>query len=57
MGNVRNAKVRQIKICAKSKRWWNADIRERRQAVGREKRTRQNSEEDAKPKAEFQKSI
>jgi hypothetical protein len=47
----------QILICAKSKRWRNADIRERRKAVGREKRRRRNSEEAAKAKAEFQKSI
>jgi hypothetical protein len=38
-------------------RWWNADNRERRKAVGREKMWRWNSDEAAKAKAEFQKSI
>jgi len=57
MGNVLDATAKKIRICAKSKRWWNADIRERRKAVGREKRRRRNSEEAAKAKAEFQKSI
>jgi len=57
MGNVLDATAKKIGICAKSKRWWNADIRERRMAVGRKKRRRRNLEEAAKAKAEFQKSI
>jgi len=57
MGNVLDATAKKIRICAKSKRWWNADIRERRKAVGREKRRRRNSEEAAKAKAELQQSI
>jgi len=57
MGNVLNATGKKIRICAKSKSWWNTDIRERRKAVGREKRRKQNSEEAAKAKAELQKSI
>jgi len=57
MGNILDATAQKIRICAKSKRWWNADIRERRKTVGREKRSRRNSEESAKAKAECQKSI
>jgi len=57
MGNILDATAKKIRICAKSKRCWNADIRERRMAVGREKRRRLNSVEAAKAKAEFQKSI
>jgi len=57
MGNILDATAKNIRICAKSKRWWNADIRERRKAVGREKRRRLNSEEAAKAKAELQKFI
>jgi len=55
MGNVVDATAKKIRICAKLKRWWNTDIRERRKAVGREKGRRRNSEEAAKAKAEFQK--
>ena len=57
MGNVLDATAEKVWICAKSKRWWNAVIRARRKAVGREKRRRRNSEEAAKAKAEFQKPI
>jgi len=38
MSSILNATAKEIRICAKSKRWWNPDIKERRQAVGREKR-------------------
>jgi len=57
MRNVLDATAEKIRICANLKRWWNADIRERRKAVGRKKRRRRNSEEAAKAKAELQKSI
>jgi hydrogenase maturation factor HypF (carbamoyltransferase family) len=57
MGNVLDATAKKIRICARSKRWWNADIKKRRQAVGREKRRRRNSEEAARAKVELQKSI
>jgi len=57
MGNVLDATAKKIRICARSRRWWNADIKKRRQAVGREKRMRQNSEEATRAKAELQKSI
>jgi hypothetical protein len=54
MGNVRDATTQKIRICTKSKRWWNADIWERRMAVGRDKRRRRNSAEATKAKAELQ---
>jgi hypothetical protein len=57
IGNVLDATAKKIKICAKSKRWWNADIRERSKPVGREKRRRRNLEEAAKAKTELLKSI
>jgi len=56
MSSVLNATAKKIRICAKSKRWWNADIKERRKAVGREKR-RRNSEGAPRAKAKLQKSI
>jgi len=56
MCNVLNATAKRTGICARSKRWWNADIKERRKVVGREKR-RLNSEEAARAKAKLQKSI
>jgi hypothetical protein len=49
--------AKKIRICAKSMRWWNADIRKTRKADGREKMRRRNSEEAAKTKAELQMSI
>jgi hypothetical protein len=57
MGNVPDATAKKIRIGAKSNRWWNADIRQGRKAVGREKRRRRNSEEAAKAQAELQRSI
>ena len=36
MGNVFDATAMKVRIYTKSKRWWNADIRERRNVVGRE---------------------
>ena len=57
LGIILDATAKTIRICAKSKRWWNANIRERMMAVGREKRSRRNLAEAAKTKAEFQKSI
>ena len=57
MGNVLDATAKIIWICARSKRCWNADIKKRRKAFGREKRRRRNSEEASWVKAELQKSI
>jgi len=57
MRSVLDATANTIRICARSQRWWNADIKERRRTVGRERRRRRNSEEAARAKAELQKSI
>jgi DNA-binding HxlR family transcriptional regulator len=56
MSIVLDATAKKIRICAKSKRWCNADIKARRKAVGREKRKR-NLREAARAKAELQRSI
>jgi hypothetical protein len=56
MCSILNVTAKKIRICARSKRWWNADIKERRKAVGREKK-RRNSGEAARAKAKLQKSI
>jgi hypothetical protein len=48
--------AKKIKICAKSKRWWNAEINDRRMAVGRENRKR-NSEEATRATPELQRSL
>jgi len=55
MGSILDATAKKIRICARSKRWWNTNIKKRRQAVGREKSRRQNSDEAARAKAELQK--
>jgi len=57
MGNVLDTTAKKIRIWANSKRWWNADIRERGKAVPTEMRRRRNSEAAAKAKAELQKSM
>jgi hypothetical protein len=38
MSSVLDATALKMRICATSKRWWNADIKERRRMVGRERR-------------------
>jgi len=55
--SVLNATAKTIRICARSKRWRNADIQQRRRTVGRERRTRRNSEEAARANAVVQKLI
>ena len=57
MSSVLDATAKKIRICASSKRWWNAKIKERRKTVGRERQRRRHSEEAARSKAELQKSI
>jgi len=46
-----------IRICARSKRWWNADIKERSRTIRGERRRRLHLAESARAKAELQKSI
>jgi len=57
MSSVPNATAKKIGICAKLKRWWNADIKMRNKAVGRGKWRTGNLEQAAWVKAELQKSI
>jgi hypothetical protein len=57
MSSILDAAAKKIRICARSKRWWNADIKERRRTVGRERRRRRNSDDAARAKAELQMSI
>jgi hypothetical protein len=57
MSSVLNTMAKKIRICARSKKWWNADIKERRRTVGREKKRRRHLEEAAREKAELQKLI
>ena len=47
MSSVLDTTAKKIRICARSKRWWNADIKERRRMVRSERRRRRNSEEAA----------
>jgi hypothetical protein len=54
---VLKAMANNIRICKKSKRWWNLQIEEKRMIVGQEKRRERNSDEAARARAEFQKSI
>ena len=55
MSIVLDAKAKKIRICTRSKRWWNADIKERTRTVGRERRRRPNTVEAPRAKAEVQK--
>jgi macrodomain Ter protein organizer (MatP/YcbG family) len=57
LSQVLDAKAKKIGICARSKRWWNGEIKETRSALGREKRRGRRSEAAARAKAELQKSI
>jgi len=57
MGSMLNATARRIRICAKWKRWWNANIKERMKVVRREKWRWRNSDVATSAKAELQKSI
>jgi len=52
MSCILNATSKKIMICGKSKRWWNAYIKESRKAVGREKR-RRNLQRAARGKAKL----
>jgi hypothetical protein len=57
LSKVLDAKAKKIRICARSKRWWNGEIKERSCALGREKRRGKRSEAAAHAKAELQRSI
>jgi hypothetical protein len=57
MGNFPITTGLMVRICTKWKRRWNAEIRERRKAVGREKKMRWNSDEVARATAKLNKFI
>jgi hypothetical protein len=54
---VLDAKAKKIRICARSKRWWNGEIQVRRSALGREKRRGKRSQVAEHAKVELQRSI
>ena len=57
LGKVLDATAKKIRICTRSKRWWNGAIKERRRRLGSEKRKRCRSAVTAQAKAKLQKSI
>jgi len=57
LSKVLDAKGKKMIICARSKRWWNSEKRERGTASGREMRRGRRSEAGAHTKAELQRSI
>jgi len=54
MSRVLNTTATMIRICANSRRSWNADIKESRKVFGRTKLREQNSEEATWAKVELQ---
>jgi len=56
LSNVLDAELKKVRLCTRSNRWWNIDIKERRSAQGREKRRGRRSEVAARTKSELQKS-
>jgi len=57
LSEVLDAKAKKMRICTRSKRWWNGEIKERRSSLGREKWRGKRSEAAAHTKAEMQRSI
>jgi limonene-1,2-epoxide hydrolase len=56
LSKVLDAPAKIIRICLKSKRWWNRDIKARRNTLGQEKRRRERYWEGAaRAKTELQK--
>ena len=49
--------MKKKRICARSKRWWNGEIKVMRSVLGRENRRGRRSEEAARAKGKLQKSI
>jgi hypothetical protein len=54
LGKVLDASAKKIRICARLKRWWNGEIKERRSQLERDKRRRCRSVATAQAKAELQ---
>ena len=57
ISSVLDDTANKIRICARSKRWWNAKIKERRRMVGRERRRRRTPEDATRASKELQNSI
>jgi hypothetical protein len=57
MSSVLHTTAKKITICARSKERWNADIKEIRRTVGRERRRKRNSRPTSQAKAVRQKAI
>ena len=57
VSEVLDAKAKKIGTCARSKRWWNGEIKGRISALGTEKRRGRRSGAAARAKAELQTSI
>jgi hypothetical protein len=58
LSKVRDVTAKNIRICAKWKRWWNGDIMARRKTLGQEKRRcGRHLEGAARAKVELQESI
>jgi hypothetical protein len=55
LSKVLDAKANKIRICARSQRWWNCEIKGRRSALGRDRRRGRRSEVAARAKEELQK--
>jgi hypothetical protein len=55
--NVLDAKVKKIRICARSRSWWDGEIKDWRSAQGREKGWGRSSKATAGAKTELPKSI
>ena len=53
MSSVLDTMVKKIRHCARSKMWWNADIKQRRRMPGTERRRRRNLDEAACVQAEL----
>jgi len=57
MSSILDTMAKKIRNCARSNRWWNADIEDRRRTVGRKRSRRRHLEDAARATAELQKSI
>ena len=57
LGKVLDATAREMRICARSQRWWNGEIKPRTRQLVRDRRRRRRSVATGKAKEELQKSI
>jgi hypothetical protein len=58
LSKVLDIAAKKFRICAKSTRWWNGDVKARRKTLGQEKRRRgRHSEGATLAEAALQKSI